>query len=70
MFQNAIDVRPCPLSDLSSPLEEFCNPLQCLQIGLDSVASISINHTETLIKLFGQPSLRDTFIRQDRLYPI
>lgn len=22
MSQNAIDVRPCPLSDLSSPLEE------------------------------------------------
>ncbi len=46
-------------------LKKLCNLLQCLQIRLDFVACISINHAKTLITLFGQPNLRNTFVRQD-----
>jgi len=51
-------------------LQDFSYLLERLQIWLNPIASIGIDHTEALIKLFSQPRLRDTFVRQDCLYAI
>lgn len=44
--------------------------LKSIQVGLNPIAGISVNHAEALVKLLCQPCLRDTFLCQDGFYPI
>lgn len=44
--------------------------LKGLQVGLNSIAGIGVNHAEALVKLLCQPCLRDTFLCQNGFYPI
>jgi len=55
---------------LQIDLQYFCYLLERLQIWLNPIAGIGIDHTKTLIKLFSQPRLRDTFFQKDSLYSI
>ena len=44
--------------------------LKGLQVGLNSIAGIGVNHAEALVKLRCQPGLGDTFLCQNGFYPI
>jgi len=51
-------------------LQYFSYLLERLQIRLNPIASIGIDHAETLVEFLCQPCLRDTFFQKDSLYSI
>lgn len=44
--------------------------LKSIQVGLNPIAGVGINHAEALVKLRYQPCLRATFLCQNGFYPI